>query len=235
MYSISAKYYDEIYEATGKDYHAEAGIAHKLIQRYKKTKGNTLLDVGCGTGIHVNLLGIHYQVEGLDLEPRMLAIARKNFPKLRFRQGNMIDFNISQKFDIVTCLFSAIGHVKTKMFLQKAIKNMSQHLLSGGVLLLEPWFAPEDWHTGSIYTVTVNKPSLKLVRMSRSSQKGKISIIEFQYLIGTPKGITRGSETLELGLFTQEEYLEAFRRAGLKVKHDPKGLDGRGLYIGMKP
>lgn len=147
----------------------------------------------------------------------------------------MIDFKIPQKFDIITCLFSAIGHVKTKVFLQKAIKNMSQHLLPGGVLLIEPWYAPEDWHTGSIYTVTVNKPGLKIVRMSRGSQRGKISIIEFQYLIGTSKGIIRGSETLELGLFTKEEYLEAFHRAGLKVKHDFKGLDGRGLYIGVKP
>lgn len=235
MYSISAKYYDEIYEATGKDYHAEADKANKLIQRHKKTKRNTLLDVGCGTGVHANLLGKHYQVEGLDLEPRMLAVARKNFPKIRFRQGNMVDFKIAQKFDIITCLFSAIGHVKTKAFLQKAIKNMSLHLLPGGVLLIEPWFAPEEWHTGSIYTVTVNKPGLKIVRMSRSSQKGKISIIEFQYLIGTSKSISRGSETLELGLFTKEEYREAFHRAGLKVKHDPKGLDGRGLYIGVKP
>jgi ubiquinone/menaquinone biosynthesis C-methylase UbiE len=235
MYSISAKYYDEIYGATGKDYHAETDIVHKLIQRHKKTKGNTILDVGCGTGIHANLLGKHYQVEGLDIEPRMLAVARKNFPKIRFRQGNMVNFKISQKFDIITCLFSAIGHVKTKTSLQKAIRNMSQHLFPGGVLLIEPWFAPEEWHTGSIYTVTVNKPGLKIVRMSRSSQRGKISIIEFQYLIGTPKGITRGSETLWLGLFRQNDYLEAFHRAGLKVKHDPKGLDGRGLYIGVKP
>lgn len=235
MYSITAKYYDDIYKATGKDYHAESNKAHKLIQRYKRTKGNMLLDVGCGTGIHANLIGKHYRVEGLDLEPRMLAIARKNFPKIQFRQGNMSNFKISRKFDVITCLFSAIGHVKTKTLLQKTIKNMSQHLISGGVLLLEPWFAPEEWHTGSIFTVTVNKPGLKIVRMSRSSQRGKISLIEFQYLIGTSKGIEQGSEILELGLFKKEEYLEAFHLAGLKVKHDSKGLDGRGLYVGIKP
>ena len=34
---------------------------------------------------------------------------------------------------------------------------------------------------------------------------------------------------------TKKEYLDAFRSAGLKVTHDPIGLDGRGLYIGIKP
>ena len=147
----------------------------------------------------------------------------------------MVNFKLSQQFDIITCLFSAVGHVKTKVRLQKTIKTMSQHLLSGGILLVEPWFAPKEWNTGSIFTVMVNKPGLKIVRMSRSSKRGKISIIEFQYLIGTSKGIKRGNEILELGLFTKDEYLEAFHLAGLKVIHDPQGLDGRGIYVGIKP
>jgi hypothetical protein len=71
--------------------------------------------------------------------------------------------------------------------------------------------------------------------MSHSGQKGKISILEFQYLIGTSKGIEHSSELHELGLFTHKEYMDAFREAGLAVIHDPKGLDGRGLYIGTKP
>lgn len=234
MYSITAKYYDDIYEATGKDYPAEVSKARKLIQKYKNTSGKSLLDIGCGTGIHANLFSKYYQVEGMDLESRMLAVARKNFPEIHFRQGDMVNFKLPQQFDIITCLFSAIGHVKTKVRLQKTIKTMSQHLLSGGILLVEPWFAPEEWNTGSIFTVMVNKPSLKIIRMSRSSKRGKISIVEFQYLIGTSKGIKRGNEILELGLFTKDEYLEAFHLAGLKVIHDPQGLDGRGLYVGIK-
>ncbi|MBV5347118.1 SAM-dependent methyltransferase, partial [bacterium] len=62
-----------------------------------------------------------------------------------------------------------------------------------------------------------------------------VSIIDFHYLIGTSIGIEREAEILELGLFTKKEYLDAFRSAGLKVVHDPFGVDGRGLYIGMKP
>ena len=53
-------------------------------------------------------------------------------------------------------------------------------------------------------------------------------------MVGTPQGIETFKERHELGLFTHEEYLGAFRNAGLEVNHDPEGLDGRGLYIGLK-
>ncbi len=234
MYSKSAKYYDDIYAANGKDYRAEANKVRRFIQKYKQSKGKSLLDVGCGTGIHANLLSKHYQVEGLDIEQKMLAAARKNYPKIRFQQGDMVNFKLGRNFDVIVCLFSAIGHVKTKTRLQRAIKSMSQHLLPGGVLLVEPWFTPDQWHPGRVYTTQVDKSDLKIVRMSFSSQKGSLSFVEFQYLIGTPKGIERDVEVLELGLFTKKEYLDAFRSAGLKVIHDSKGLDGRGLYIGIK-
>jgi ubiquinone/menaquinone biosynthesis C-methylase UbiE len=234
MYSVSAKFYDDIYAATGKDYPAEAEKAHKIIQKYKKSSGNTLLDIGCGTGTHANLLSKHYQVEGMDLEPKMLSVARKKHPKIRFQQGDMVNFKLPRKFDVIVCLFSAIGHVKTKARLQKAIKSMSRHLLPGGVLLIESWFTPDQWNQGRVFILQVEKPDTKIVRMSHSSQRGTLSFIEFQYLIGTSKGIVHEKEVLELGLFTEKEYLDAFRLAGLKVFHDSKGVDGRGLYIGVK-
>ena len=112
---------------------------------------------------------------------------------------------------------------------------MCLHLHPGGVLLVEPWFTPNQWHPGRVYITQVNKPDSKIVRMSLSSQRGNISFIEFQYLIGTPKEIQRDAEILELGLFTKKEYLDAFRSAGLQVTHDPIGVYGRGLYIGVKP
>jgi hypothetical protein len=52
--------------------------------------------------------------------------------------------------------------------------------------------------------------------------------------VATAQGIERFTELHELGLFTEEEYLQAFREAGLNVLHDLTGLDGRGLYIGKE-
>jgi ubiquinone/menaquinone biosynthesis C-methylase UbiE len=235
MFSKSAQYYDEIYASIDKDYAAEASKARAFIQKHKQSKGKLLLDVACGTGLHASLLSKEYQVEGLDLDGKILAVAKKKHPKIRFHQGDMTNFDLKRQFDVIVCLFSSIGYVKTKTRLQKAIKTMSGHLLAGGVLLVEPWFTPEQWHPGRASMTQVDKPELKIVRMSYSGQRGKISTIEFQYLIGTSKGIEHSVEMHELGLFTHKENIDAFKAAKLDVTHDAEGLDGRGLYIGTKP
>jgi ubiquinone/menaquinone biosynthesis C-methylase UbiE len=235
MFSKSAQYYDEIYASVDKDYAAEAAGAHKIIQKYKRSPGKSLLDVACGTGAHAGHLSKYYQVEGLDLDSKMLSVARRKYPEIRFHQGDMTNFDPGHPFDVIVCLFSSIGYVKTKARLHKAIKSMKRHLLPGGVLLVEPWFTPKQWKPGRTTVTQVNKPEMKIVRMSHSGQRGKISLIEFQYLIGTSKGIAHYAETHELGLFTHQEYMAAFKAAGLKVTHDSKGLDGRGLYIGTHP
>ena len=234
MFSKSEKYYDEIYAVMGKDYVRESNKVNKFIQKYKHSDGNTLLDVACGTGAHAGPLSKHYKVEGLDLDANMLAIAHRKYPKIRTHLGDMINFDLGHQFDVVVCLFSSIGYVKTNAKLRKGIKTMGRHLLPDGVLLIEPWFGPEQWNVGRIHTLHVNQPELKITRMGYGGRRGLVSTLEFQYLIGTPKGIEHLIERHELGLFTHEEYLEAFRSAGLKVIHNKKGLDGRGLYIGRK-
>ncbi len=235
MFTQSAKFYDAIYAAMGKDYAAESRKARRFIQRRKKSAGNSLLDVACGTGLHANQFRRWYRAEGLDLDREMLKAARRNCPAIKFHCGDMTEFDLHRRFDIVVCLFSSIGYVKTKPRLFRAIQTMGDHLAPGGVLLVEPWFTPEQWTAGRVGTIFADEPDYKIVRMSRSSRRGKISIVDFEYLIGTAKGIEHCRETHVLGLFTHAEYLSAFRAAKLEVVHDPEGLDGRGLYIGLKP
>lgn len=234
MFSKSAKFYDAIYKSMGKDHAIEAEKVHQLIQEHKRSTGNTLLEVACGTGLHAAILKKYYQIEGLDLDPEMLAVASQNYPNIPFHQADMVDFDLGKQFDVITCLFSSIGYVKTKERLESAIQNMARHLQSGGVLIVEPWFTPEQWKPGRVSALFVNEPDLKISRMNISEADGLLSFFVFHYTVGTSQGVEYFTERHELGLFTHEEYLEAFRKARLEVIHDPEGLDGRGLYIGLK-
>jgi SAM-dependent methyltransferase len=146
----------------------------------------------------------------------------------------MLTFKFPERFDVITCLFSAIGYMTTVADLRKAIRNMSRHVNPGGVLIVEPWITPSNFKSGTPHAVLVNQPKLKIARIGRSSARGRISIIDFHYLIATPNRTQYFMESEKFGLFTHVEYLSSFRAAGLRVAYYERGLIGRGLYIGIK-
>jgi ubiquinone/menaquinone biosynthesis C-methylase UbiE len=233
MFKKSARIYDAMY--SWKDYDAEATRLHELIQLHKKTPDVMLLDVACGTGKHMSLLVKHYEVEGLDLDAELLNVARERLPDAIFHEGDMVDFSLDMRYDVITCLFSAIGYAKSNERLLQAIKTMAHHLVPGGLLVVEPWFQPEQFHADTLHALFVDQPDLKISRMNRSRVEDGVSILDFHYLVGTNEGIQHYTEKHELGLFTHAQYMAAFEAAGLHTTYDEKGLDGRGLYIGEKP
>lgn len=230
MFTHSAAFYDAIYSF--KDYEREAGQVHAFIGQHCRSGGKALLDVACGTGQHLVYLRHWYQAEGLDLDESMLRIARERAPDLPLHRASMVDFKLDRRFDAITCLFSAIGYVKTEPRLRQAIRTMAGHLHPGGALLVEPWHAPDVWQVGSLRSLVIDQPDLKITRMAISGREDNVAILDFHYLVGTPQAIDYFSERHELGLFTHQQYLDAFQAAGLDVVFDPEGLMGRGLYIG---
>ena len=234
-YERQAVFYDAIYDAQGKDYEKEAEQIKGVIEKYKKSPGNALLDVGCGTGGHFPFLRKWYSVEGLDINENMLKVARQRHPNITFSQGSMVDFNLETQFDAVTCLFSAIGYAMTVSNLQSAIKSLERHTKPGGVVVVEPWFSPDQWKEGKPAAVFVDKPDMKLARVNVSERRGNVSIVNFHFLVATQGNVEHFTELHEIGLFTKKEYINAFKKAGLQTTYDPQGITGRGLYVGVKP
>ena len=233
MFTQTAQFYDRIYAY--KDYRQEAAEISRIAEERLVGSGRDLLDVACGTGKHIQFLRESFSVQGLDIDDKLLDLARRTNPEVPFRLGDMTDFCLGRQFDVVTCLFSSIGYVKTVPRLQQAIASMAAHVRPGGLLIIEPWFTPEDWHPNTVHASFIDDPELKIARVNTSFVKGTLSYFDLHYLIGTPAGTRHVVERHELGLFSEAEMRAAFPDAGMVVDYDPDGLSGRGLYVSLKP
>jgi len=232
MYAKSAPHYDRIYAF--KDY---AGEAHKIVavaNRELRTDERRLLDIACGTGLHLSYLKTRFAAEGLDVSPEILDVARKRNPELDFHCADMRSFALGARYDIITCLFSSIGYMTTLEDLHRTTARMAAHLVPGGLLLVEPWLTPEAWRASTVHALFIDEPDLKIARVNTSFTEGRISVFDLHHLIGTPKGTEHFVEHHELGLYTIDEMTAAFRAAALEVHYDATGLTDRGLYIARK-
>jgi SAM-dependent methyltransferase len=232
VFSETAELYDLIY-GRFKDYTEESRRIAGLLQRVHPT-AMSVLDVACGTGEHARILtAVHgYRVDGLDLEPEFVRIAQAKTPGGEFFRGDMTDFDVGRTYDVVLCLFSSIGYVRTLENVRRALERFRRHLAPGGVVVVEPWFEPTAWQPGRVMLTTAEAEGISVCRMSRSAVRDGLSVIEFEYLIGRAAGIEHRREVHELGLFTAAELAQCFAAAGLRVvEHDREGLTGRGLFV----
>ena len=228
MFADTAEYYDLIYSF--KDYADEAARITACIEA-EHPHATSVLDVACGTGEHAKHLSQRFAVDGVDIEPRFVEIARAKVPGGRFEVADMRDFELGARYDVVQCLFSSIGYLPTADHVVAALRCFRHHLRPGGLILLEPWLTPAVFREGRVTMVTAEDETTSICRMNVSSRAGRMSRLSFHYLIGSEGGIEHRTETHALALWTVEEMIGFFRGAGLSVHHEAEGLLGRGLYL----
>lgn len=234
MYTRLAELYDVIYAK--KDYATEARLIHGVIDRCARTPHRdrrTLLDVACGTGVHLSHLRAWYDVEGIELSPWMLNVARRRLPDVPLFQYDMRHFDLGRRFDAVTCLFSAIGYMRSVSELRRAIATMARHVLPDGLVIVEPWLSPDRFIDGHLHADVAEGDGLKVARVAVGRREGDVSVLDMHHMVASKTGVERFFERHEVRLFTHEQYLSAFTAAGLVVVFDPEGLTGRGLYVGL--
>jgi ubiquinone/menaquinone biosynthesis C-methylase UbiE len=234
LYGELAKYYDLIYSF--KDYKKEAVRIKTLVSKYKKSEGKELLDVACGTGHHLNCLKDEFSCTGVDISREILGIARKNHEGIAFEVADMTTMDLGKRFDVITCLFSSIGYVKTHSNLEKTIRNFANHLKKGGVVLIEPWFTKSAFIPGSPRMETYDGKDIKIARLSVPRAKGNLSVIDMHYLVAErDEDVKYFLDRHQMGLFEVDQTLKILEEAGLQPRFLKYGLvDKRGIFVGTK-
>lgn len=234
LYKDLAKYYDLIYSF--KDYKAEANQINKLVAKHKKTTGKDLLEIACGTGKHAQHLKKYFHILATDVNTGMLGIARKNVKGVTFKQADMTNLKLKKKFDVILCLFSSIGYVKTYANLKKTINGFAKHLKQGGVVIIEPWLTKDTYMVNTPFMTTYDGKDIKIARLSVSKAKGVISFMDMNYLIAERgKGVRHFVDRHEVAMFDLKRMKEIMEKAGLKTKFVTSGRgNDRGSLMGVK-
>ncbi len=149
--------------------------------------------------------------------------------------ADMAAFDLGQGFDVVLSLFSAIGYVETEERLRQAARCLAGHTRPGGIVLVEPWFEPGQITSGRVYMRAVEDEEVKVCRMSHTFLEGDVTVLQFEYLVGSAESIERFAETHRMGLFSREQMTAALEEAGLEVEHRSEGISDRGLYVCRRP
>lgn len=150
-----AYYYDLIYKE--KDYKAECQYIENVIRRHA-CKFQTILDLGCGTGIHDNhMANSGYGIVGIDISPEMIEIAKtKRTNNCEFILGDATKIRLEQKFDVVISLFHVVSYQISNSDLRNLFDTAKFHLKPGGLFIFDFWYSP------AVYNI---KPSVKIKRV----------------------------------------------------------------------
>ena len=234
LHNQLAKYYDRVYSF--KDYLDEAVRLQNLIIKYSESVGNALLDVACGTGLHLKHLKDDFSCTGVDISKSMLKIARKNAKGVTFKEADMKTLKLGKQFDVITCLLSSIGYVKTTASLEKTIRNFSKHLKKGGLALIEPSHAKSVYVSGEPRITTYDGKDAKIARVNVTRTRQTTAVLNMHILVAERgKDAKYFVDRHELGLFGVNNTLRVMNAAGLKSKYLKNGLmSGRELFVGIK-
>ena len=113
-YSAFARYYDELTANVG--YRERALYFDEIIRKFRRTKGDILLDLACGTGsISLEMARLGYDVIGVDISDEMLGAAiEKKFESgldVQFLRQDMRKIDMFGTIDIALCVLDSINHL----------------------------------------------------------------------------------------------------------------------------
>tara|TARA_B100001123_G_scaffold447955_1_gene607227 strand:+ start:1025 stop:1966 length:942 start_codon:yes stop_codon:yes gene_type:complete len=124
--------YDELVYDHAKNKYEVGEIKHQI----KPSKSARVLDIGSGTGHHVNLLNkIGYNAEGVDKSEAMIKYAKKKYNEYDFKHGDIVESMLypSNSFTIITSFYFTIYYIQNK---KSFFQNCFDWLKPGGYLII---------------------------------------------------------------------------------------------------
>ncbi len=146
VFNKYSQYYNLLYK--DKNYSSETEYILELANKYS-VNSKSILELGCGTGSHAFCFAEKgFTVHGIDLSEGMVnaANSRKQQSKyssqLSFESGDVRNYSIEKKFDVVLSLFHVISYQTSNTDLLNAFTTAKKQLSPDGVFIFDCWYGP---------------------------------------------------------------------------------------------
>lgn len=103
-----------------------------------KKYGPSILELGCGSGRVASFLSnLGYEITGIDLSESMLSVAREKSPSVNWLCGNMQDFKIDKKFDMIFVAYNTFLHNLNNQEAIQCLSSIKTALNKNGKLIFD--------------------------------------------------------------------------------------------------
>jgi len=217
--------------------YAARGDVDFYLSQAKAVEGR-VLELGCGTGrvlLEVALSG--KAVTGVDISDYMLAICREKLERenddvqgrVKLVQANMAEFELGEKFDLVTIPFRAIQHIVDVNEQMACLERIGRHLNPGGRLVYDV-FQPnlgylanppavdevEDVAETELSDGRRLRRTHRVLKVHRAEQYSDVELI--YYLTDTEDRTERIVQAFPMRYFFRYEVEHLLARCGFRVK-----------------
>ena len=130
------KNFSKVYDLFSTNYDWCFEFIEKAIQDYAD-KPESILELACGTGNILQHFAGKYDISGLDISTSQLEYARKKLPDTPLFQGDMSEFNLHRKYDVILCMFDSINHILKYEGWVNTFKCVRNHLNPHGIFMFD--------------------------------------------------------------------------------------------------
>ena len=250
VFNNYSKYYDLLYK--DKDYEAETAYIVDLTEKYS-SGAKTILEFGCGTGIHGNLLAKKgYRVHGVEMSPDMIKSAKTREVEseegcFKSIAGDIRKIKLDRSFDVLVSLFHVISYQTTNEDLESTFENAACHLEQGGVFIFDVWYGPAVLSIKpTVRLMTINDNEIQLTRIAEPVLYEDKNIVDVNYTLFIENiednSFQKINEKHTMRYFTTPEINLLLNQNGFELLHSKEWMTGNKpsidtwgvCYIGRK-
>ncbi|HET9315012.1 MAG TPA: class I SAM-dependent methyltransferase [Vicinamibacteria bacterium] len=193
---------------------AAAPALLRLLERGGVTRGDRVIDLGCGSGLWVEQLQrAGYRPLGIDASPAMVALARRRVPDAAFRTGTIARARLP-RCHAVTALGECFNYRNPAApGLSSLFARVHHALVPGGMFVFDVR-VPADGRVPPRLVHRLGRDWAVMVRIEERGRELERHITTFRRV---GRAYRRSDETHRLRLYPRDQVARALRAAGFTV------------------